>query len=237
MHVSCRGKQTTLFILPSPVFQTGSPSLFVESLICRGASPSAPVDSSAAACSVPRSRLSSRRSWVRPARHSTLGEAGRDLQVFVVSSQCDLIACLSWTTSSLFTWVIGVDRGQILTSQVPPRLFSEPDADPTSQPAFASKFQVRFAKPRSRNNSALASAANGPVMAGPVASVTRPPRPKPGRARDMTANHGRPGWGRSVAVSVTEAGPIRPAEQPLPVLIQNRYIGIGGRVSLLSRKT
>lgn len=85
VHVSCRGKQTTLFILLSPVFQTGSPSLFVESLICRGASPSAPVDSSTAACSVPRSRLSSRRSWVRPARHSTLGEAGRDLQVFVVS--------------------------------------------------------------------------------------------------------------------------------------------------------
>lgn len=46
LHVSCRGKQTTLFILPIHVFQIGSPSLVVESLICRGASPSAPVDSS-----------------------------------------------------------------------------------------------------------------------------------------------------------------------------------------------
>lgn len=180
VHVSCRGKQTTLFILPSPVFQTGSPSLFVESLICRGASPSAPVDSSTAACSVPDpdfpvgvpgSDQPDIRHWER------LGEIFKSLSF---PSQCDLIACQSWTTSSLFTWVIGVDRGQILTSQVPPRLFSEPDADPTSQPAFASKIQARFAKPRSRNNSALASAANGPVMAGPVASVTRPPRPKPG---------------------------------------------------------
>lgn len=120
---------------------------------------------------VPGSDQPDIRHWER------LGEIFKSLSF---PSQCNLIACQSWTTSSLFTWVIGVDRGQILTSQVPPRLFSEPDADPTSRPAFASKIQVRFAKPRSRNNSTLASAANGPVMAGPVASVTRPPRPKPG---------------------------------------------------------
>lgn len=89
-------EQTTLFILPSHVFQIGSPSRFVESLICRGASPSAPVDSSTAACSVPRSRLSSRRAWVRSARHwERLGDMFFKHLSF--PPQCELIACQPWT--------------------------------------------------------------------------------------------------------------------------------------------
>lgn len=169
---------------------------------------------------VPGSDQPDIRHWER------LGEIFKSLSF---PSQCDLIACQSWTTSSLFTWVIGVDRGQILTSQVPPRLFSEPDADPTSQ-RFQNPSTFRQASVSKQLSPGVGRQRPGDGRPrGLCNSATSP------QARLSPRHDGQPRPSRMG--SVTEAGPIRPAKQPLPVLIQNRYIGIGGRVSLLSRKT
>lgn len=180
LHVSCRGKQTTLFILPIHVFQIGSPSLVVESLICRGASPSAPVDSSS---SQPQRAPYPVPDFPVGVPEPNQPDIGTAQHVVSVSMRAVLAA---WTLDSKAS--SRVCQPHQIASPRPDRghpkpashLISKPDADPTSQAAFASKTEARFAKPPSRNNSALASAANGPVMAGPAASVTRPPRPKPG---------------------------------------------------------
>lgn len=96
LHVSCRGADNLIHPSELCVSNREPLALCRVAHLSRRFAPSAPVDSSTAACSVPRPRLSSRRAWVRSARHwERLGDIFFKHLSF--PPQCELIACQPWT--------------------------------------------------------------------------------------------------------------------------------------------